>query len=306
MQFPGAVYHVMSRGDRRENIFQSEADRELFLQTLAEACLKAGFQIHAYCLMSNHFHLVVETPRGNLVAGMKWLLGVYTARFNRRHGVVGHLFSGRYKSTLISGAPGYLRTACQYVHLNPARAGLLRPAEPIQSYRWSSYPRYLASPGKRPAWLRTDRLLGELNLSQDNAASRRRLAAHMEAWRASEDGELYTPLRHGWFLGGEEEKESALEQVRKARRASHYGEEIRQSDERQAEALIARALRERGWKASDLRARRKGDPGKLEIAEALREQSSMSVKWIAERLHMGASTHLSHLLYWSRRRRAGA
>jgi putative transposase len=126
-EYEGAVYHVMSRGDRREAIFRDSADRERFLQTLDEACGKTGWQVHALCLMSNHFHLVIETPGGNLVAGMKWLLGTYTSRFNRRHKLVGHLFSGRYKALVIDADTlGYLRTVCDTVHLNPVRANLLK------------------------------------------------------------------------------------------------------------------------------------------------------------------------------------
>lgn len=91
----------MSRGDRREEIFRDDLDRKSFLQALGAACEKTGWQVHAYCLMGNHFHLVVETPRANLVEGMKWLLGTYTMRFNRRHKLSGHLFAGRYKSLLV-------------------------------------------------------------------------------------------------------------------------------------------------------------------------------------------------------------
>jgi len=126
VEYPGAIYHVMNRGDRREPIFQDDADRQTFLATLGEACVKAGWQVHTYVLMPNHFHLVLETPQPTLVAGMKWLLGTYTGRFNRRHKLFGHLFSGRYKSLIVDGSgSGYLRTVCAYVHLNPARAKLL-------------------------------------------------------------------------------------------------------------------------------------------------------------------------------------
>src|ERR1043166_5772249 len=100
VEYPGAIYHVMNRGDRREPVFRDDEDRERFLETLGEACLKTGWKVHAYCLMLNHFHLVIETPQGNLVAGMKWFLGVYTSGFNRRHKLFGHLFSGRYKSLI--------------------------------------------------------------------------------------------------------------------------------------------------------------------------------------------------------------
>src|SRR2546425_13298298 len=115
----------MNRGDRREPIFKDDTDRQRFLETLAECCAKTDWQVHALCLMPNHFHLVVETPKANLVAGMKWLLGTYTGRFNRRHKLFGHLFSGRYKSLIVDGSGNcYLRTVCDYVHLNPVRARL--------------------------------------------------------------------------------------------------------------------------------------------------------------------------------------
>jgi REP element-mobilizing transposase RayT len=171
VQYPGAIYHVMNRGDRREPIFKDDIDRERFIQTLGETCAKTHWQIHALCLMPNHFHLVVETPRANLVTGMKWFLGTYTSRFNRRHKLFGHLFSGRYKALVVdSSGNGYLKTVCDYVHLNPVRAKLLTPEEPLHSYRWSSYGEYLKAPGRRWPWLRVDRLLGEMCIPQDSSA----------------------------------------------------------------------------------------------------------------------------------------
>jgi len=168
VQYPGAIYHVMNRGDHRESIFCDDEDRKLFLCTLVQGCEKTGWQIHSFCLMSNHFHVVLETPNANLVAGMKWFLGVYTARFNRKRKLLGHLFSGRYKALLVDGSGnGYLKSVCDYVHLNPVRAGLLSPEEPLESYRWSSYPLYLRESTPRPAWLRVDRLLGEWGIRWD-------------------------------------------------------------------------------------------------------------------------------------------
>ena len=118
IEYPGAIYHVMNRGDRREAIFLDDVDHRRFLETLGEGCLKADWQVRAYCLMRNHFHLVVETPNGNLVAGMRWFLSTYTARFNRRHKLFGHLFSGRCKALMVDGSGnGYLKTVCDYVHV---------------------------------------------------------------------------------------------------------------------------------------------------------------------------------------------
>jgi REP element-mobilizing transposase RayT len=137
-------------------------DRHDFLETLAEACQKSAFQVHAYCLMRNHYHLVVETPNANLVAGMAWLQSTYTIRLNHRHNLIGHVLSGRYKAPLVEGSGnGYLRTACDYVHLNPVRANLLKSEERLLAYPWSSFGFYLAAPAHRPDWIRVDRLLGE-------------------------------------------------------------------------------------------------------------------------------------------------
>src|SRR5271165_5597235 len=173
VKYPGAMYHVMNRGDRRENIFWNDQDRESFLLALSEACARTEWQVHAYCLMRNHFHLVIETPQANLVAGMKWLLGVYTKRFNIRHKLCGHVFAGRYKALIVDGSgDGYLQTVCDYVHLNPVRAKLLPPKVPLSRFQWSSYGEYLKKPAQRPGWLRVDLLLGEKRIPKDSAAGR--------------------------------------------------------------------------------------------------------------------------------------
>ena len=106
IEFPGAIYHVMSLGDRQEAIFREGRDYEVFLETLGEACSKTGWLVHAFVLMDNHYHMLLETPEANLVAGMKWLQGTYTQRFNFRHKVCGHLLQGRYKALLVDGEGG--------------------------------------------------------------------------------------------------------------------------------------------------------------------------------------------------------
>ena len=175
------MYHVMSRGNRRADIYLDDVDRQDFLKTLAEACLKTGWQVHAYCLMSNHYHLVLETPNANLVAGMAWLQSTYTIRLNHRHKLIGHVLSGRYKAHLVEGSgTGYLRTACDYVHLNPVRAAVLKSEERLLSYPWSSFGYYLAAPRHRPGWMRVDRLLGEHGLQEDSAETRQEFERRME------------------------------------------------------------------------------------------------------------------------------
>jgi len=297
LQYPGAVYHVMNRGDHQEAIFEDDADRQRFLETLTEACQKTGWQVHAYCLMPNHFHLVVETPQANLVAGMKWLLGTYTSRYNRRHKKFGHLFAGRYKALVVDGSGnGYLKTVCDYVHLNPARARLVKPGQPLSRYQWSSYPRYLAAPSRRPGWLRVDRLLGEWGIPQDSVAGRRVFAQHLE-WRRREDTtEQFKPLERGWCFGGEEFRQELLEQVSTGPGPSHYGEAVQEAVEAQAERLVVAGLKRLGWSEGELRARRKGDARKVRLARELRSRTTMPLAWVAQRLRMGSRGYLAWLL----------
>lgn len=300
LQFPGAIYHVMSRGDRREDIFRDDVDRESFLQTLADAGGKTGWQVHAFCLMPNHFHLVVETPQPNLVAGMKWFLGTYTARFNRRHRLSGHVFAGRYKSLLVGGEGGYLRTVCDYVHLNPVRAKLIAPESPLRSYRWSSFPVHLAAPEARPSWLRGDRLFGELGIPRWDEAGRAEFEQRTEARRA-QSAEEFDRVRRGWCFGGEQFRSELLAKVEGEARGHHFGAEIHEASEAKAARILDEELRRALWSETELKLRQKGDPQKLRIARRLRTETTMTLQWIANRLHMGTKTHLSHLLYWQQR-----
>ena len=302
VEFPGAIYHLMNRGDRSEDIFRDDQDRARFLETLGEACAKTNWHVHAYCLMRNHFHLVVETPQANLVVGMKWLLGTYTSRFNRRHNLVGHLFSGRYKSLLVGGEGGYLRTVCDYVHLNPVRAGLLHPEDPLRRYLWSSLPGYLQPQSKRPLWLRVDRLLGERGISKESAAGRQQFERQMEERRALEVGSDFKAIRRGWCYGDEQFRKELLAQMTEKAGAYHYGPEVQESAEENANRIVADELRRRKWEESDLTIKRKGEPGKVEIARRLRAETTRTLAWIAQRLHIGTKTHLAHLLYWRERR----
>jgi len=297
VQYPGAIYHVMNRGDRREPIFKDDQDRRRFLETLGEACDKTGWQVHAYCLMLNHFHLVLETPKANLVAGMKWFLGTYTSRFNRRHKLFGHLFSGRYKSLIVDGSgDGYLRTVCDYVHLNPVRAKLLRPEQPLQEYRWSSYPEYLKRARQRPAWLRMDRVLGELGIRRDDRAGRQHFAQAMEGRRGKDQPGDWKPVRRGWFLGGAQLREQVLEMMGSGMGKHHSGEEKRETDEQKAERLVQEELQKHRWTERDLEKHRKTDAIKVKMAARLRARTVMTLDWIAQRLEMGCQHTVANCL----------
>jgi REP element-mobilizing transposase RayT len=135
IEYPGAIYHVTSRGNEKRSIFLGDLDRKRFLNLLVDVNERYHWICHAYCLMENHYHLLIETPEGNLSIGMRQLNGVYTQAFNRRHGRVGHLFQGRFKAILVE-KESYLLEASRYVVLNPVRAGAVEKPE---LWKWSSY-----------------------------------------------------------------------------------------------------------------------------------------------------------------------
>ena len=299
VEYPGAIYHVMSRANGKGNIFETDVDRQDFLKTLAEACGKTGFQVHAYCLMRNHFHLVLETPNGNLVAGMRWLLSAYTLRFNPRHKRFGHVFSGRYKSLIVDGSGnGYLRTVCDYVHLNPVRAKLLGKDQRLLEYPWSSFGWYLAAPAHRPAWVRVDRLLGEHGIQRDTTTGRQAFEAGMEKRRVA-DGDVaeWGAIRRGWCLGPAEFKAELLERMAGKLGEHHAGDPKRECTEARGERIISQELKHLGWKAAALKERAKSDPDKLAIAARLRRETTLPLPWIAARLHAGTWKSLNAKLY---------
>ena len=294
IQYEGAFYHVTSRGDRREAIFLCDDDRIEFLHTFEQACLKTGWWAHTYCLMTNPFHLVLETPQPNLTNGMKWFLGTYTQRFNRRHHHWGHLFGGRYKAQIIDGrSPGYLRHACDYVHLNPLRAGLLGPRDKLECYPWSSYPAYLR-PKLRPDWLRVDRLMGEHGLVEDTAKSRREFERIMNYARVG-PGES-PPLTNAWQIGAEDFRDWLAQRLSRRGRQGEQPKERAETDTALAERLVLAELAAMRWREIDLALQPKGHCKKVKIAAELRKHTPMSYQWIADRLRMGSGSYVSNLL----------
>lgn len=157
LEFPGAVYHVTCRGDRREPIYRDDVDRVSHLDVLAQATDRFDAQVLAYCLMGIHFHLVLHTRSANLSRLMRHVNGVYTQRFNRRHGLTGHLFQGRFKSIFVD-RDAYLLALCRYVERNPVAAGMVRRAE---DWPWSSCRAHLGL-APTPDWLDSDGLHGYL------------------------------------------------------------------------------------------------------------------------------------------------
>jgi REP element-mobilizing transposase RayT len=169
LEFHGALYHVTSRGDGQEDIYLDNEDRATSVAVLEEVVKRFNWTVHAYCLMSNHYHLLVETPDGNLAQGMRQFNGIYTQRFNRRHRRVGHVFQGRYKAIIVQ-KDSYLLELARYIVLNPVRAGMVRSAK---DWPWSSY-RATACLMQPPAWLQTDWILSAFGTRKGPALERYR------------------------------------------------------------------------------------------------------------------------------------
>jgi hypothetical protein len=239
--------------------------------------------------MRNHYHLVLETPDSNLVSGMAWLQSTYTIRLNNRHKLTGHVLSGRYKAQLVEGSGnGYLKTVCDYVHLNPVRTKLLVPDDRLLAYPWSSFPLYLAAREHRPQWLRADRLFGEHGIGQDTPAGRQEFERHMERRRLEEvDEEVLAEFRRGWYVGSDAFRRECLEQMEDKVGENHPGQTRVETAETKANRIVAEELARLQWTESDLVMRPKSDPVKLGVAARLRQETTLSVKQIAERLHLG-------------------
>lgn len=164
LQFPGALYHVTSRGDRRERIYCDDTDRIVWLNLLGQACDRYNFLVYSFCQMGNHYHILLETAEGNLSQGMRHLNGIYTQYFNRRHKLVGHLFQGRYKAILVQ-KESYLLELARYVVLNPLRAGMVRS---LNDWIWSSH-HFVVEECSPPKWLDRDTLLVQFGASRNEA-----------------------------------------------------------------------------------------------------------------------------------------
>jgi putative transposase len=312
IEFAGAMYHVMARGDRREAIVQDDEDRSTWERTLGQACERAGMRVHAYVLMTNHYHLLLETREGNLSRGVGWLQNAFTRRINTRHRLWGHVFGGRYKAVLVE--PGNCFWALlDYIHLNPVRAGLVREGEGLESYRWSSLRHYIAVPKMRPSWLETAMALSVTGC-KDTAAARREFLEMLESrvdWKdpsqagvvySERERELelsvYSALRRGWFFGSQEFREKLLKLAAKTlagrakRKADGYqGAELKDHGERRAERILRVGLEHFGVSGEELRSAAKGDWRKGLLAALIQKETTVRLDWICQKLGMGERSY---------------
>lgn len=308
IEYEGAVYHVMCRGNRSQTVFRDDRDNEQFLGTLGEVCTRCGWRVHAYVLMGNHYHLLLETPEPNLVAGMQWLQGTYTKRFNVRHKERGHLFQGRYKALLVDGSAGdYFSTVGSYIHLNPARVkGYDFEGSKLEGHVWSSYPAFLKLV-ERPEWLVVERVFGGLGLS-DSPEDLKKYRDYMgmrilemqhgsEPWKIDDQ---WAAIRRGWCFGAGPFRNEMLERLdgslESKRRESFSGEEVSRHDEEEAERLVGLGMQSLSLAEDDLVQLIKSAPAKYAIAWLVRKKTSVRTRWIKERLKMGSATNFADYL----------
>ena len=296
----GAVYHVMARGDGGKQVLGDDKDRFAWLDLMERVCARHGWRVHAWVLMGNHFHLLLETPEPNLVVGMKWLLGVFSQGWNRRRERQGHVFQGRYKAVVVNGEErdgSYFRIVADYIHLNPVRSGWVggETGKRLRAWRWSSFPAYAGS--NVAEWLETGKVLRAFQLSEDGRGGKA-YAGYLEARAKDRKGALSTAaleeLRRGWYLGEKGFAEQILDAISaavhpKQKRASVGGAAARAHDESEAERIVTAALAV--WNlpadAAQLAGRGKWSPQKELLAAMVRQRTGVGNAWIAARLGMG-------------------
>jgi putative transposase len=290
VEFAGAMYHVMSRGDKMEPIFVDDKDRLVFLQTLGEVCEKSGWRVHTFTFMRNHYHLLIETRRPTLVRGMQYLNSTYTRRYNVRHRTYGHVFQGRYKALLVDGESGnYFLTVSDYIHLNPARAGLIKDPYDIWKYRWSSAAWLAGKQRAKPDWLEWQKLYGELSLEGWNRRNRLEFQNYLE--RRVEEGmdpQTLRPLRWGWCFGDAVFKDEMKKRVRDLHRKPRRDREnwndpvVDEMEEDRASHLLGKAAEALGQPAFH---KLKGWE-RLVVARWVRSRANVPVAGLAQMLGM--------------------
>jgi REP element-mobilizing transposase RayT len=290
---------VLNRGNYRGDVFGTEKTRLAFETCLFEACVKSNWLLHGFVVMRNHYHLAIETPDGDLVAGMQWLQATFANRFNRLRGERGHLFQGRYKSLLVEEGEA-LGQVCHYLHLNPVRAGVVA-MEQLRTYRSSSY--WHLWQRSRPKFLVVATALAEAGGLTDSLAGREAYENYL-AWQAAEGpagkNKAYVSMSRGWALGSKDFK-TALIKDHALAETSRAWESTGAREMREARwtEVLTRGLKLLGKSSVDVKNDMKSAPWKVALAALLKRTTQASNGWLANNLNMGTpvavSTHVGRL-----------
>jgi len=302
LEYEGAIYHITSRGNERSDIFRDDYDKERFLKKLGEIAGEHHVRLYAYVVMTNHYHLLVETPRGNLSRFMQQLNTSYTMYYNVKHDRVGHMFSGRYKAKVVNGNE-YLLALTRYIHLNPVKVGaskgldMAEKVKHLRGYRWSSYRGYAGIAGGEK-WV--DR--GPLSeLAGRYAAERREgYRVFVESGLAEDDEEMKEAMSRsskaigGWKFCREVEKDYRKAAQEKRSRTDIAMRRIEVGVD--ADELLKRVCAEFGVGTELLRRRRSVTDARLVAAKLLKEQTSLTGREVAQSLGLADGSGLSNLL----------
>jgi putative transposase len=285
IQYEGAIYHVINRGNYRRDLFESVGTAQAFETTLFEACELHAWKLHAFTVMRNHFHLAVETPRANLAEGMHWLQGTFAVRFNRFRTERGHLFQGRYHALLIENAAALARVV-DYIHLNPARANIVTPTQ-LNDFRWSSLRKFLRGP--RPEFLTAEYWLAARQLT-DSDEGWQTYANYLHTL-ASDEAEQkrlgFEQLTRGWAIGTDGWRRAlAKEHAARSLVPDLASKELHDLKVNRWLDMLEQALAQQQKTRELAQAARANVPWKVNIAMELRKIGA-SYAWIAEQLHMG-------------------
>jgi putative transposase len=295
IEYGGAQYHVISRGNYRKDLFLEEKTALAFEAALFEAAERCGWKLFAYVIMSNHYHLALETPEANLVAGMQWLQSSFATRFNRYHNERGHVFQGRYKALLLNEDRSLLGLV-NYIHLNPVRAGLCT-VEGLNGYALSSFPKYFRRKVEEP--LQRKALLTLCDLPDTVLGMRRyqeRLKCVEEADPALRE-KLHQRYCRGWFLGSAQAKKELSEELVQSHPGIEWeGTELKELNQERWERIVIEELAREQVSEADLARSPKGMEWKVRIASRLRKETTAKNPWIANRLCMGHPNYVSNLL----------
>ena len=295
LEYAGAIYHIISRGNYRADVFGQDRTKAAFLDCLDEASGKAGWRVHAWCVMSNHYHLCLETPEPNLVDGMRWLQATFSVRFNRFRQEHGHVFQGRYKALPVE--PQSSGALCHYIHLNPVRAGIIK-AEALPDWPWTSMSRLMS--GRRTGWFSPEVALEHAGGLRDTPAGRKRYLCYL-AWLSEDETEkkrlAFEQMSKDWAVGSREFKRDLIrdhKELAEALRAQPEGsrEVVREVWQERLSAYLAVLKKSE----PELRASAKGAPWKVAVAAAMKTTTTASNPWPAEQLKMGSPFRLSRLV----------
>ena len=289
MQYPGAYYHVVNRGNYRRDLFESAGAARAFVEALEEASALYRWKVFSYCLMRNHYHLVIETVEPNLVEGMHWLQCTFSTRFNRFRSERGHLFQGRYHAGIIEDAK-VLAHIVDYVHLNPVRAGIVE-ADKAAAFRWSSLGRFVRGP--RFAGLVADEWLIAKGYQDDQGGWKAYQAAIEQLANNLEDQKQlgWDGFGNGWAHGSATWKQEMAAQHRQhALDPEIEAEQLKEIREVLWQEALDAELQKAGHKREDLSLGNYAEPWKVAIAGSLRFKLGISISWLAEHLKLGKAS----------------